>query len=321
MNNEWKIKDFIVPTICLVITAITISYLNPISEYLANFVVFEKTVKLPTKTFDMKSDNSYTFVQATPSFKPYGKEDIKNIYFTIINNGWNDIKFYCPDAYTNCKQDVKELSQDQTTMTHLNSYINPLNGFTNITTAISENGEVSLHVDYLYKDKEKEEIKTRIQNIIEYNNLTTLSDRERILFFHDYLVNNTKYDVARNDTGNSIHANSYTAYGALFEGFATCNGYTDAMAIFLNEIGIKNYKVATTIEDNGKSVGHIWNVVYLDNGWYHIDVTWDDPVSNDNKDYLLHTYFLLTTKELILKDNLEGDTEHNFNLYYYPELK
>ena len=85
------------------------------------------------------------------------------------------------------------------------------------------------------------------------------------------------------------------------------------MSIFLNRFNINNYKIA--------SEEHIWNLVYLNNNWLHLDLTWDDPVSNDGKDYLFHTYFLKTTEEV--KDADDGETvieEHNFNSLYYLEF-
>ena len=45
---------------------------------------------------------------------------------------------------------------------------------------------------------------------------------------------------------DNIHDETYksnTAYGVLIEGYGTCNGYSDAMAIFLNKMNIINYKI------------------------------------------------------------------------------
>ena len=137
----------------------------------------------------------------------------------------------------------------------------------------------------------------------------------------DYIINNTKYDVTRNENGESIYQ-SYLAYGLLFEGYATCNGYTDTMALFLDKMNIPNFKVAMTPDDPTKE-GHVWNAVYLDNNWYHLDLTWDDPVSEDGKDYLQDTYFLIDTNQLKEIDN-SGDkkiTDHNFKSDIYLELK
>ena len=87
----------------------------------------------------------------------------------------------------------------------------------------------------------------------------------------------------------------------MIQGYGTCNGYADAMAIFLDKLNIINYKIS------------IWNLVYLDGKWYHLDLTWDDPISetNINRD----TYFLITTKTL---EELNDGT-HNFDKKIYSE--
>ena len=103
---------------------------------------------------------------------------------------------------------------------------------------------------------------------------------------------------------------------------ATCNGYTDLMAIFLTKFNIKNYKIATTKESiSSSSNGHIWNAVYLNNQWLHLDLTWDDPVSDDGKDYLYHKYFLIDTTTLNKIDSGKVEIEeHNFDKNYYLEF-
>ena len=127
--------------------------------------------------------------------------------------------------------------------------------------------------------------------------------REKIKIIHDYIIDNTEYDELKNKNINDTTYKSQTAYGALVQGYATCNGYADAMAIFLDKINVINYKISN--ED------HIWNLVYLDGNWYHLDLTWDDPVSeiNINRD----TYFLITTEELEKLN--DGSHEYNKNIY------
>ena len=137
---------------------------------------------------------------------------------------------------------------------------------------------------------------------------------------NDYIINNAKYDVERNKNGDSKYL-SYIAYGPLFEGYATCNGYTDLMAIYLTKLGIPNYKIATTKSSKSSSNGHIWNAVNLDGKFLHLDLTWDDPVSDDGKYYLYHKYFLIDTKSLMEIDSGKVEIEeHNFDKNYYLEF-
>ena len=95
------------------------------------------------------------------------------------------------------------------------------------------------------------------------------------------------------------------------------------MAIFLTNMGFSNYKIATTPDEiSYSSTGHIWNAVFYNNNWVHLDLTWDDPVASDGKNYLYHTYFLINNEELEEAD--KGKViieEHNFDKSIYVEMK
>ena len=55
----------------------------------------------------------------------------------------------------------------------------------------------------------------------------------------------------------------------LFKGKAVCGGYAEAFQEFMHELGIECRAVVGWI--------HEWNQVKLDDGWYWIDCTWNDP--------------------------------------------
>ena len=81
------------------------------------------------------------------------------------------------------------------------------------------------------------------------------------------------------------------------------------MQLFLEEMGIKSYKIA--------SDQHVWNAVYLDNTWYHLDLTWDDPVTSTGENLLEHKFFFIDTPTLLSIEQ----TEHRFDQNIYAELK
>ena len=285
------------------------------------YTINDPEVFIPTSNSYVKKEN-FLFIQNTEDFLRFSKGDLKNIYYTIVNNGWKEFTFYCPSEYVHCLEDVKEISNDQDLLTHLNNYVHPFNGFSNVKTVISESGDITVSISYFYSDEQIKAINKKIDEI--YKNIITndMDTYTKILTIHDYIINNTKYDVERNNQGESNY-HSYIAYGPLIEGYATCNGYTDAMALFLEKMNIPNFKVAMTPEENSNTEGHVWNAVYLDNQWVHLDLTWDDPVSSDGTDYLQHKYFLITTTQLEEADN-SGEvivTEHQFKKNIYPELK
>ena len=313
-------KKALIPVLPIIILSLSLYFINPITDKLAS--VFENEPKLVIKKANEFTKNgNYLFVQKTDNFTPYSYQDLLNIFYSVIDNGWNEFTFYCPKEYTKCLADVSKISGDELILTHLNNYSHPFNSFTNVKTSISDSGEITFKVFYLYDQKEINDINTKVNGIINSIIKDNMDDTQKIKTIHDYIIKNAKYDVERNLTGNSNYK-SYNAYGPLFQGFATCNGYTDLMAIFLTKMGFDNYKIANNPEEISYSAtGHIWNAVNVDGKWLHLDLTWDDPVSNDGKDYLFHTYFLKTTEEI--KDADQGDTvieEHNFNSLYYLEF-
>lgn len=111
-----------------------------------------------------------------------------------------------------------------------------------------------------------------------------MSDYDKELAIHDYLVANCEYgyeDYAKED--------SFTAYGALIHNKAVCNGYAEAMALLLSCCDVEN---AIMTGSAGGDL-HAWNRVKIDGQWYQLDATWDDPVP-DRGDYVGHMYFNVT---------------------------
>ncbi|MDD4036486.1 MAG: transglutaminase domain-containing protein [Bacilli bacterium] len=278
-----------------------------IIHYVTQYMVSNKEVDVPNPN-QYKRDYDFKFVQNVTDFEPENKQDLYNIVYTFLNSGWNEFTFYCRSNYPTCIEDVKELAIDKSLLSHINNFVHPFNSYQELQTKYDAYGTITVNVSktYDYKTiKLVEEKAIEILNDITNDNMT---DREKVKVAHDYIVNNTIYDTERLETGIAKYS-SDTSYGVLFEGYGFCSGYSNAMAIFLELIGLKNYKIAS---DN-----HVWNYVLLDNNWYHIDVSWDDPVTNDGTQQLDHKYFLITTKELeALKIN-----EHDFPKDVYIEAQ
>ena len=108
---------------------------------------------------------------------------------------------------------------------------------------------------------------------------------EQALILHDYLVSHVTYNWDVATTGKITNSRVYSAYGALVEGDAVCQGYALAYRLLLTELGIN----CTTISSD--VMKHMWNAVELDGTWYHVDVTWDDPTPNVQGGGQ-HAYFL-----------------------------
>lgn len=249
----------------------------------------------------------FLFVQTTKDFEPMSYQDIINIYYTVINAGKTSFTFYCPKEYTNCVNDIQSLANDQTTLSDINNYVHPFNAFSHIETTYDSLGRITIDVVRSYSEEDVLKINTRVDEL--YNQLVVegAGDYNNILKIHDYIVNHTVYDSQRSDY-NIVQYKSDIAYGPLFEGYAICGGYTDLMQLFLEKMGIKNFRVS--------SEKHVWNAVFYNNQWYNLDLTWDDPVTRPGINTLEHNYFMLPTSKLLSIET----TEHVFDFQHYPEL-
>lgn len=95
-------------------------------------------------------------------------------------------------------------------------------------------------------------------------------DYSREKYVHDTLVAGVVYDASA--------PMDQSAYSALVNGRSVCAGYARAFQYVCQKLGIPAYYCAGTSGED-----HAWNIVKLSDGYYNVDVTWDDadPASYD----------------------------------------
>ncbi len=292
----------------LIILGITINFRMDIKKFIYEKINFNDKLVTIDKKNEYYRDYDFDFVQNTNYFSPSSRQDILNIYYTSINAGLEKFSFYCPNKYKDCLTEVKDIANNQELLSHINNFVHPYNSFKNIETEYDSLGKVTIKIKKAYTKEDIEKIDKKINDI--YNSLI-LSDSnqiENIKSVHDYIINNSKYDSLRSDN-NIINYKSDIAYGTLIQGYGICGGYTDAMELFLEKMKIKSYKVS--------SDSHVWNAVFINGNWYHLDLTWDDPVTSDSSDILDDTFFLINTSTL-KSSQIE---QHEFDQEIYSELK
>ena len=104
-----------------------------------------------------------------------------------------------------------------------------------------------------------------------------MGDYDKELALHDYLTENCEYS----ETGVQME---HTAYGALVNKKAQCDGYAKSMYLLLSSQEIPVKMVAGTTADGQTS--HAWNQIQLDDVWYNLDVTWDDPLGAQKPNHM-----------------------------------
>ncbi len=293
--------------IVLILTGIYI-YRRDISNYIYTEYVNNRNLKISNPN-EYTTNGNFSLVKVTNDFIPEDKQDILNIIYTVIDSGINEFIFYCPTNYNNCITDVENVIDDIDIASVLNNYVHPFNSYNNLHISYNDLGRIIVRIEKLYTEEEIIYINdaiNQISNLIIKNNMT---DREKIKAFHDYIIKYTTYDTVR---ANQIRDNiddptnmSHKATGLLLNKTAICGGYTDTMSIFLSKINVPNIKISTD--------DHIWNLVYIDNNWYHLDLTWDDTGAEGND--TIHVFFLITSKQLKTLDN----AKHNYQKKLFSE--
>lgn len=296
------------------IIALIIIYHKDISNYIISNFIYNKNTTIAITKNEYSKNIDYSFVQITDDFLAKDYQHLLNIFYTIFDSGETNFYFYCDDKYIECLGDINSLIPDnsnQSIMSDINNFIHPYNSYQSITITTNNFGKVTVQLTKQYDKDNINYVNNEIDLIKEKIITADMNDEAIILAFHDYIINTTQYDINRAENMNDpIYINSltHTAYGLLEEHLALCGGYSDLMSIFLFQMKIKNIRISA---DN-----HVWNLVYLDE-WLHLDVTWDDPVTNTGEPFLIHDYFLIKTTVLQKVDEIE----HNFNSNIFVEAK
>ena len=218
----------------------------------------------------------------------------------------NEFTFYCPKDYENCINDVNDIANNQNTISSINNFVHPYNSFKTLKTEVESTGKITVIIEKVYDEDSIVILNYKVDDILSKEITTNMDQKEKVKKLHDYIINNTTYDKERSDKKN-INYKSDNAYGVLIENYGLCGGYTDAMMLFLEKLNIQNYKISTE--------NHIWNYVKIDNKWLHLDLTWDDPITKDNRDILDYSYFLIDDDRLL---ELEKE-EHNYDKNIYKK--
>lgn len=137
-------------------------------------------------------------------------------------------------------------------------------------------------------DKFEEKVQSVLAEAKTFDN-----DYDRIKYIHDLIINETVYV----DSEEYPHISK--ADGPLVYGEALCEGYSAAFMYVAQALGYECICVyGTAVNSREESSDHMWNMIKIGEEWYHIDVTWDDPVSSDGNPRLRHKYFLISEEAI-----------------------
>ena len=220
------------------------------------------------------------------------------------------------EAFTHDNEDLFFLNVNKM---YLNIETTKKLGKTTYKVYISPKTNEDYYADGFSSQEQVETALTQIEEIRD-NLISTLSGNKYkdIVKIHDYLVDNIEYDQTYNSIG------TYSVYGALVKKTSVCEGYAKAFKYILNSIGIDCELIqGKATNSSGETESHEWNAVYLDDKWYLVDVTWDDPIIIGGGTLTIrnkHKYLLKGTETFKVDHKEVYQFTENGKVFSYPEI-
>ncbi len=113
-------------------------------------------------------------------------------------------------------------------------------------------------------------LESRIDRLIRPAVNRSPSEKEK--YIHDFICTNVTYDKLKKQYSHEI-------IGPLQQGVGVCEGIAKTVKILCDRLGIQCIiAVSEAALDQGVPYRHAWNVIKIDNHWYHLDATFDNSL-------------------------------------------
>lgn len=235
-------------------------------------------------TYGTSLDQASSTEAAGKIVSQYRNGDFTNKKLTVSLSKSTDAKTYMQDV-------LKELDK-------ITGYLYTLNGTLN--SGVSSN---KLDINLVRNDEEQYKIQAinKAASLIADKAKVYQSDRAKLQYVNNMLIELAEYDT---ESANNIYEASdlaWSAYGLLINGKAVCGGYTNTFTLICEQLDIPVIEVTGNLV--GKSEKHTWNEVYIEDKWYVVDVTSNDPIlygdgwSSEDIEFIHNQYFLIPEEE------------------------
>lgn len=137
------------------------------------------------------------------------------------------------------------------------------------------------YMNYFSTAEQEKQLTSAVTCALASLNLNGKTDVEKVIAIHNYICDHVDYDYdGLSDSTNTV---KYTAYGALCNGKAVCNGYAVLFYRMCKDAGLS----VRIIPGTANGGAHAWNIVRVGNVYYNVDTTWDGQDTQTFNRYLL----------------------------------
>lgn len=238
---------------------------------------YEKISKEQQRLYDILENAVFNMVREDVDLQINESESDSTDIFTDVNVAFRAVQFDNPECFW-----------------APSGYAMIQSGSKRFINFVYNGADDSNSYDYPISKAERyvmeKELNKKVDELI--NAVSGMDTFETEVYLHDYLCKN----VAYTDNKDPL---VYTSYGALVDGKAACEGYSRAMQLLCDKLKIP----CGLVYGWSQNTGHMWNIINPGDGWYHLDITWDDDESNN---IVSHRYFNVT-KESITHTDAQGN--------------
>lgn len=270
-ENYYKLRD-----VCNLL-GVTVNYNTQ------NDSVELHTIGVSTPKIEKSQD---TVVAEGKTFKVNTIEEMGKLLGEAVEKGIKNISF----DYISPKYKIAEIEK----------YIDTLNlteeiyvdSYSYSYSMLSDNTVTKITFKFTTRvsDEHKKEAEGVMDSWIKNNINQTDNEYTKVKKIHDFLVDSIDYEMKSDITVNGHSVFDVT--GALLDGQAVCDGYSKAFNEIAKRVGLETKRVTGDAWNDTYSGGYAWNIVKVNGKWYHVDTTWDDPISYDGKRRKTYEYFL-----------------------------
>ena len=146
---------------------------------------------------------------------------------------------------------------------------------------------------YTMNQEQRDIYQVKIESVVAdwlYGINPEASDFDKALYVFETLIEKVDYDADSEENQNILSVFLYQS--------TVCQGYADAAWYLLDQLGIKS----TIVTGTANNESHAWNLVYLDDAYYYMDVTWGNSKylddNNDTAKRINYAYLAMTTEEI-----------------------
>ncbi len=157
---------------------------------------------------------------------------------------------------------------------------------------------VELSIDYLTDAKKEQKVNQYVEEFADQYITKEMTDFERAKTINDYVVQLATYTEQGSTEGQSV-------FELISEETAVCQAY----ALLAYRLFLASDLDAKYVYGYSEDQLHAWNLVSIDDDWYHLDTTWNDV--DPEEPYTVSYEYFLVNDEKLSQDHLWA-TENYF---------